>query len=136
MRKLSIVLLIALVTISSVFAGDYEPPEDSQLFAWWISISWAEKLDTLRFVDIVEHTEPEIVFPRYAATLDKDGTLFIFPAEDKNFTIKIYTLEYEGEMPVYTIENFYQEESHILEGLIIGTGAFLAGFILGSILSK
>lgn len=129
-----LLIVVFLATCNPVYTQDYTPPPDDVLWAWWNTLNPEQKIAEIRAFDRIEHVEPEVFIPDYAAFLAEDGTLYIKPLSN-NMEISIYYLKYKIALPTTKIDDFYTPPKITFMDYIVPTAiAFSAGIIGGAII--
>jgi len=123
-------VFIMAATIQAPAENKYTPPSDKELLAWFDSLPPADKAAELRKLDIIEHSIPDIIFPRYAVLMFKDGDLVLNPLSTMSVTIDY--LAYDVTLPVITIKNFNPEGPPAFSSYLVTSFiSALAGFLIG-----
>lgn len=115
--------VVLLVQSLSIWA--YEPLSEQELRTYWQSITTEERLQEIRKLDILEHSDPEIIIPEYSTMILYNGDLLIMPLGP--MIVKIGHLEYKIDLNDVVINEFYINQKtigdYILPGLFgIGIG--------------
>ncbi len=106
MKCTTMLLIVILLLTGNLFADEQKAlPTDTELFAWFNSLSYTNKIVELRKLDNVERAIPQVTFPEFGAALQKNGDLVVFPILAP-ISIKIAHLSYGVDPPVLTFKSF------------------------------
>lgn len=103
--------------------SDYTPLTDEEITTYWESLTKEQRIEEIRKLDMIEHSVPIIQGIQFAAVLDEDGNLYIFPVSAVSMVLVDF--EYDITFPEYTIEGFQKPENK--SGAIVLTPVFCFG---------
>lgn len=137
MLKLNMIILIAVILTSGLYAQEYKPMTESEARNYIMSaytdalIMEQLILDVIR-LDYLENTVPMLPDPMYTAVLDKKGNLTIFPL-NPYMIVEWGHLQWEVNYQPYYIQNFYRidKSEKITLYITLPIVGFLLGFFTG-----
>jgi hypothetical protein len=113
----------------------YESLTDEEIKSWWSTLTLEQRIDEIRKLDIIEHSEPDVIFPTRIVILE-GRNLHIFYPNERYIDVKIDEfLHYRIYLEDEEIKDFIPPDDEvgiiIISGLIGSAIGLLGGIVLG-----
>ena len=125
-------MAIVLSTILPIvaFTDDYKPLTDTEVDNYLKTISYEQLIDEIRTFDLIEHSDPEIIFPERTIIIEGYNLHIIYGTPYIDIKIANY-LQYHIPVEDEVLKDFIPKpENRFFDSVISSSAASLMGIML------